>query len=105
MRNEEILQQAISQVIPADHLAMNGQRDAGAVYRSAGERQIYESDTLLMTQEIFQVHVYQLEYDPAIVAAVRGAVIEAGFTVTIGNQVMEGEYYRDELRATKRKED
>jgi len=105
MSNEELLQRAISQVIPADHLAMNGQREAGAVYRSAGERQIYESDTLLMTQEIFQIYVYQMEYDPEIVSAVRTAGIDAGFSVVMGGQIMEGEYYRDELRFSKRKED
>jgi len=105
MNNEELLQQTLATVLPADHLAMNGQRDRGAVYRMSGERPIYESDVLLMVWEIFQIYVYQLEYDPEAVQSVRAACQAAGFAVTMGSQVMEGEYYRDELRATKRKED
>lgn len=105
MNNEELLQQTLSTVLPADHLAMNGQRERGAVYRLSGERPIYESDVLLMTWEIFQVYVYQLEYDPETVQSVRAACLDAGFAVTMGSQVMENEYYRDELRMTKRKED
>lgn len=104
--NEQALHDALDAVLPAFHLALDGKPEAGIAYRMSGERAVYESDVPIMTFENFQVYVYQREYDPQVVEAVRAAARNAGFEVApIAGQIMQEDYYRDELRMTKQKQE
>jgi len=106
MNNETMLHDALAKLLPAFHLTLDGKPEAAAVYRSNGERSLFESNIPIATWEIFQVYVYQREYDPALIAGIRSALKTGGFTVeTIGAQVMQDDYYRDELRLSKLKEE
>lgn len=106
MSNETILHDALSQLLPAFHLALDGKPEAAAVYRISGERPLFESNIPIATWEIFQVYIYQREYDPALMDQIRAALRKHGFTMqTIAAQVMQEDYYRDELRLTKLKEE
>ena len=103
--NETILQAALSAVLPTYHLMINGRPEIAAAYRTTGERHIYESNIPILSYEIFEVYIYQMEYDGAVVSAVRAAAEQAGFNIIMTGQVMEDEYYRDELRMEKRKQE
>ena len=103
--NETILHDALAKVIPAYHLILDGRPDKAAAFRTSGERSIYESGVPILTWELFEVNIYQREYDRAVINTVRAAVEAAGFSITMTGQIMEDEYYRDELRLQKRKQE
>lgn len=104
MKNEAKLHDALAEVMNAYHLVLDGEPEEGAAYRYLGESHVYESDIPIVTQENYQVYIYQREYSPEPVAKARQALIDAGFAVHQGGQVMENEYYRDELRASRGQE-
>lgn len=105
MHNETILHDALASELPAYHLILDGKPDHAAVFRTYGERSVYESDIPIITYEIFEVYIYQRAYDQTLVEAIRVAVESVGFNVVMTGQVMEDEYYRDELRLEKRKQE
>lgn len=100
MTNEARLHDALASVMNAYHLVLDGQPEEGAAYRYAGESHIFESDVPIMTQENYQVYIYQREYSPDLVAKAKTGLMDAGFTVQQGGQAMDGDYYRDELRVS-----
>lgn len=105
MTNEARLHDALSAVMNAYHLMLDGEPEEGAAYRYTGETHLYESDIPIMTRENFQVHIYQREYSPEPVEKAKQSLIDAGFAIQQGAQTIEAEYYRDELRASREKED
>lgn len=105
MTNEARLHDALAAVMNAYHLMLDGEPEEGAAYRYAGETHVYESDIPIITRENFQVHIYQREYTPDQVAKAKQSLINAGFAVQQGGQMMEGDYYRDELQASREKEE
>lgn len=105
MTNEGRLHDALAAVLPAYHLVIDGEPEEGAAYRFTSSSHVYESDIPIMTREHYQVYVYQREYTPDVVAEVKQSLEGAGFAVQQGNQSMEDIYYRDELRASRIKED
>ena len=104
MKNEERLHDALAKVMSAYHLVLDGEPREGAAYRYMGETHVYESDVPIMTRETYQVYIYQRGYSPEPVAKARQSLIDAGFAIWQGGQVMENEYYRDELRASRKQE-
>ena len=103
--NESILHDTLESVLPAFHIVLDGKPETAAVYRTTGEKTLYESDEPIITWDVFQVYVFQREYDPAVVPAVCDALKAAGFILEgMGAQLMQDDYYRDELHLKKRKE-
>ena len=103
--NEEALYTALAAVMQCDHLAMDGEPDEAAVYRYAREDGLYESDVLILSWDVFEVRVYQREYDESRVNACIDALTEAEFQVLRrGGEAMENGYYRFALEARIRKE-
>ena len=105
MTNEARLHDALTAVMNAYHLVLDGQPEEGAAYRYAGETHVFESDVPIMTRENYQVYIYQREYSPELIAKAKTGLMDAGFTVQQGGQAMEGDYYRDELRASREREE
>lgn len=105
MTNEARLHDALATVMNPYHLVLDGQPEEGAAYRYVGESHVYESDEPIMTQENYQVYIYQQEYSPALIAKAKESLMDAGFTVQQGGQAMEGDYYRDELRVSREREE
>lgn len=105
MTNEERLHDALAEILPAYHLVIDGEPQEGAAYRYTSASHVYESDIPIMTREHYQIYVYQREYTPEVVDKVKQSLEGAGFAVQQGNQSMEDIYYRDELRASRIKED
>ena len=105
MRNEDRLHDALESVAPAYHLVLDGAPEEGAAYRFSGVNVLYESDVPLVTKELFEIYVFQREYSAGKVAEVIAALRDAGFAVNVAGQSMQEGYYRDELRASRTKED
>lgn len=106
MTNEARLHDALNAVLPAYHLALDGEPAEGAAYRFLNETHLFESDIPVMTTEHFQVYIGQRgNYSAELVAKARQSLTDAGFTVTQGGQSMLEDYYRDELRASRKKEE
>lgn len=105
MTNEERLHDALADVMPAYHLALDGEPQEGAAYRFLNESHIYESDIPIMTRENYQIYIYQREYTPETIAKAKQKLADAGFAIQQGSQTMEDIYYRDELRANRKKEE
>lgn len=103
--NEARLHDALAAVTSAYHLVLDGEPREGAAYRYIGESHVYESDIPIMTRENYQVYVFQREYSPELITKARQSLIDAGFALQQGGQAMEGDYYRDELRASREKEE
>lgn len=105
MTNEDRLHDALVEVLPAYHLVVDGEPQEGAAYRLTSESHVYESDIPILTREHYQIYIYQREYTPDVVARVKESLESAGFAIQQGSQSMEDIYYRDELRASRDKED
>ena len=92
---EARLYAALETVMQADHLAMDGEPGEAAVYRFARQDGIWESDVPIMLLDVYEVRVYQRDFDERRVWEVRDALREAGFQVTArGAEAMENGYYR-----------
>lgn len=100
MHNQDRLQAALEAVMQCDHVMMDGEPREGAVFRYAGEDGIYESDELIMAFDVFDVLIFQREYDESRVNACADALTGAGFSVRRrGREAMENGYYRYALEA------
>lgn len=105
MSNEDRLYSALAAVMQCDHLTMDGEPNEAAVYRFAREDGLYESDVLILAWDVFDVRVYQREYDETRVSACVEALEAADFTVARrGGEAMENGYYRYALEARIRRE-
>lgn len=103
--NEERLYNALAEVMQCDHLAMDGEPQEAAVYRYSREDGLYESDVLILAWDVFEVRIYQREYDETRVNACVNALIEEEFQVARrGGEAMENGYYRYALEARIRRE-
>ena len=105
MRNEDRLHDALEAVVPAYHLVLDGAPEEGAAYRFNGENAVYESDVPISCTELFQIYVFQREYSLQVVQDVAASLKAAGFSVIFGGQSMQDDFYRDELRASRTKEE
>lgn len=105
MRNEDRLHDALSKAAQAYHLIMDGAPEEGAAYRFTGERHIFESGVAIFTTETFQIYVFQKQYSAELVQAIIAELASAGFAVTEAGQGMQDEFYKDELIASRAKED
>lgn len=105
MRNEDRLHDALSKAAQAYHLILDGAPEEGAAYRFMGERHIFESGAVIFTTETFQIYVFQKQYSAELVQAIVAELANAGFTATETGQSMQDEFYRDELIASRAKED
>lgn len=106
MTNEDRLHDALAAVMDAYHLVLDGEPRQGAAYRFTNESYVYESDIPIMTREHYQVYIYQQnEYSPELIAKAKQSLQDAGFAIQQGAQAMEEDYYRDELRVSRKKED
>lgn len=105
LSNEDKLQAALAAVMQTDHLAMDGEPNEAAVYRYAREDGLYESDVLILAWDVFDVRIYQREYDERRVNACVDALTGADFQVfRRGGETMENGYYRYALEARIRRE-
>ena len=96
---------ALAAVMQCDHVVMDGEPDEAAVYRYAREDGLYESDVLILAWDVFDVLIYQREYDDGRVTACADALVAAEFLVSRrGVEVMENGYYRYALEARIRRE-
>jgi len=105
MRKEDRLHDALASVMPAYHLVLDGAPEEGAAYRHSGDNVIYESDVPVMTAEMFQVYIFQKQYSAQRVQDAIRALRMAGFAVVMPGQSMQEDFYRDELRASRMKEE
>lgn len=105
MRNEDRLHDAIAKIAPAYHLILDGAPEEGAAYRFTGERHIFESGIAIFTTETFQIYVFQKQYSAELVQGITAELVRNGFVITESGQSMQDEFYRDELIASRAKED
>lgn len=93
--SEAKLYDALAAVMQTDHLVMDGEPTEGAVYRHSGEETVYESGTPVMVHDVFEIRIYQREFNPVRVQAARNALTLAGFFVRPASaETLENEYYR-----------
>ena len=103
--NEEKLYTALAAVMQCDHVVMDGEPNEAAVYRYARGDGLYESDVLILAWDVYDVLIYQREYDETRVSACIDALVAAEFLVSRrGTEAMENGYYRYALEARIRRE-
>ena len=105
MRNEDRLHDALAAIAPAYHLVLDGAPEEGVAYRHAGDNVTYESGVPICTVEGFQLYVFQRRYSADLVARIIAGLRDAGFMASAVGQSMQEDFYRDELRATRMKEE
>lgn len=103
MKTDEVKQKlhdAISAVLPAWHVAIDGDQSPAAAYSLQEARGVYESGELLCTTERWQLMVFQRNYDSAMIDALIESLRSAGFGVRRGRQEANELDYVTELTAT-----
>ena len=92
MSNEERLFEALQAVMPAYHLAMDGEPEEAAVYSLASRNFEYESGEPILQRDTYSIIVAQRNHKHERVEAVRNALAEARFFVRFTAQSMASNF-------------
>ena len=105
MTSDDMIYDALNAVMPTFHLARDGEPDEAAIYTLSSRNYLYESDEPILQQDTYSIMVVQREHSSARVAAIREALLDAGFFVRYSAQNMEtyfdAGYSIDNLTASK----
>ena len=96
------LHDAIAPVLPAWHVAIDGDASPAAAYALKNTADTYESGELLYTVESWQILVFQRNYDSQMIDSLIGSLKAAGFGVRRNRQEANELDYVTELTATMR---
>lgn len=97
-----VLHAAIEAVLPAWHVAVDGDIAPAAAYTLRETHSMYESGAVLYSDEVWQLHVFQHNFDPRQIDNLIASLKTAGFGVRRGAQSMDNNDYVTEITATMR---